>query len=109
MNWKNVGDNYSDALHIPVAHPGLTRLFGASYRVESREWMDRMSGELSDKPSRNWAERMYQKHLPRGDAPAAGPAPLVGVLQAVAELRVRHVPGPGGHHAVAAGLAHRDA
>jgi phenylpropionate dioxygenase-like ring-hydroxylating dioxygenase large terminal subunit len=23
-----------------------------------------MSGELSDKPSRNWAERMYQKHLP---------------------------------------------
>jgi phenylpropionate dioxygenase-like ring-hydroxylating dioxygenase large terminal subunit len=23
-----------------------------------------MSGELSDKPSRNWAERMYQKYLP---------------------------------------------
>ena len=30
VNWKNVGDNYSDALHIPVAHPGLTRLFGAT-------------------------------------------------------------------------------
>jgi len=64
VNWKNVGDNYSDALHIPVAHPGLTRLFGASYGVESREWVDRMSGDLSDKPSRNWAERMYQKYLP---------------------------------------------
>ena len=64
MNWKNVGDNYSDGLHITVAHPGLTRLFGATYRVESREWIDRMSGELSDKPSRNWAERMYQKYLP---------------------------------------------
>jgi phenylpropionate dioxygenase-like ring-hydroxylating dioxygenase large terminal subunit len=64
VNWKNVGDNYSDALHIPVAHPGLTRLFGASYRVESREWVDRMAGDLSEKPSRNWAERMYQKHLP---------------------------------------------
>ncbi len=64
VNWKNVGDNYSDALHIPVAHPGLTRLFGASYRVESHEWIDRMSGELSDKPSRNWPERMYQKYLP---------------------------------------------
>jgi len=64
VNWKNVGDNYSDALHIPVAHPGLTRLFGASYGVESQEWVDRMSGELSDKPSRNWAERMYQKYLP---------------------------------------------
>ena len=64
VNWKNVGDNYSDALHIPVAHPGLTRLFGASYRVESREWIDRMSGDLQDRPSRNWAERAYQKFLP---------------------------------------------
>ncbi len=64
MNWKNVGDNYSDALHIPVAHPGLTRLLGASYRVESKEWVDRMWGDLSDKPSKNWAERMYQKYLP---------------------------------------------
>ncbi len=64
VNWKNVGDNYSDALHIPVAHPGLTRLFGATYRVEAREWIDRMSGEISDKPSRNWSERMYQKYLP---------------------------------------------
>jgi phenylpropionate dioxygenase-like ring-hydroxylating dioxygenase large terminal subunit len=64
VNWKNVGDNYSDGLHITVAHPGLTRLFGSTYRVESREWIDRMSGELSDTPSRNWAERMYLKYLP---------------------------------------------
>ena len=64
VNWKNVGDNYSDALHIPVAHPGLTRLLGASYGVQSREWVDRMWGDISDKPSRNWAERMYQKYLP---------------------------------------------
>jgi phenylpropionate dioxygenase-like ring-hydroxylating dioxygenase large terminal subunit len=26
VNWKNVADNYSDGLHITVAHPGLTRL-----------------------------------------------------------------------------------
>jgi len=64
VNWKNVGDNYSDALHIPVAHPGLTRLFGSSYRVESREWVDRMVGDVTDNPSRNWAERMYQEYLP---------------------------------------------
>ena len=67
VNWKNVGDNYSDGLHIAVAHPGLTRLFGATYRVEAREWIDRMSGELSDNPSRNWPERMYQKHLPAAE------------------------------------------
>jgi phenylpropionate dioxygenase-like ring-hydroxylating dioxygenase large terminal subunit len=64
VNWKNVGDNYSDALHIPIAHPGLTRLFGATYRVESREWIDRMSGDVTDRPSRNWPERIYQKYLP---------------------------------------------
>jgi len=67
VNWKNVGDNYSDALHIPVAHPGLTRLFGASYGVESREWVDRMKGDVSEKPSRNWAERAYQKFLPAAE------------------------------------------
>jgi phenylpropionate dioxygenase-like ring-hydroxylating dioxygenase large terminal subunit len=71
VNWKNVGDNYSDALHIPVAHPGLTRLFGASYRVESKEWVDRMSGDVTDKPSKNWAERMYQKYLPESPLLAA--------------------------------------
>jgi carnitine monooxygenase subunit len=64
VNWKNIGDNYSDGLHIPVAHPGLTRLFGASYRVEARAWIDRMSGELTDRPSSNWIERTYQKYLP---------------------------------------------
>jgi phenylpropionate dioxygenase-like ring-hydroxylating dioxygenase large terminal subunit len=42
-------------------------LFGASYRVEAREWIDRMSGDLSANPSRNWAERMYQKYLPRAE------------------------------------------
>ena len=28
LNWKTIADNYSDGLHIPVGHPGLTRLFG---------------------------------------------------------------------------------
>jgi phenylpropionate dioxygenase-like ring-hydroxylating dioxygenase large terminal subunit len=55
VNWKNVGDNYADGLHIPVAHPGLTRLFAGSYAVEA---------------ARNWSERRYQslldgfEHLP---------------------------------------------
>ena len=35
VNWKNVADNYSDGLHINVAHPGLTRLFGGDYRIEA--------------------------------------------------------------------------
>jgi len=67
VNWKNVGDNYSDNLHIPVAHDGLTRLFGKSYRIEAHGWIDRMSGELADKPSADFWERFYQTHLPRVD------------------------------------------
>jgi carnitine monooxygenase subunit len=64
VNWKNVGDNYSDGLHIPVAHPGLTRLFGRSYAVEAQPWIDKMSGELREDPSSNWSERLYQRYLP---------------------------------------------
>jgi carnitine monooxygenase subunit len=64
VNWKNVADNYSDGMHIPVAHPGLTRLFGRSYGIEAREWIDKMWGYLRDVPSSNWSERLYQKLLP---------------------------------------------
>jgi phenylpropionate dioxygenase-like ring-hydroxylating dioxygenase large terminal subunit len=64
VNWKNVGDNYSDGMHIPIAHPGLARLFGDSYRIEAGPWMDKMSGVLRDVPSSNWSERLYQRLLP---------------------------------------------
>jgi phenylpropionate dioxygenase-like ring-hydroxylating dioxygenase large terminal subunit len=64
VNWKNVGDNYSDGLHIPVAHPGLTRLFGKSYGVEAEPHVDRMWGEMATRESANWSERMYQRLLP---------------------------------------------
>jgi phenylpropionate dioxygenase-like ring-hydroxylating dioxygenase large terminal subunit len=67
VNWKNVADNYSDGLHIKVAHPGLTRLFGGDYRIEAGAHVDRMSGVLVDRPSRNLSERAYQAFLPQGD------------------------------------------
>jgi phenylpropionate dioxygenase-like ring-hydroxylating dioxygenase large terminal subunit len=64
VNWKNVADNYSDGLHIPIAHPGLTRLFGRGYGIEAEEHVDRMWGAMIDRPSANWSERMYQAILP---------------------------------------------
>lgn len=67
VNWKNVADNYSDGLHISVAHPGLTRLFGGDYRIDAGEHVDRMSGVLADRPSANLSERAYQKLLPGED------------------------------------------
>jgi phenylpropionate dioxygenase-like ring-hydroxylating dioxygenase large terminal subunit len=65
VNWKNVTDNYSDAMHIVVAHPGLTRLFGQSYGVEAQPWVDKMWGYLRDIPSSQLSERMYQALLPK--------------------------------------------
>jgi len=65
VNWKNVADNYSDGLHINVAHPGLTRLFGRGYGIEAKPWVDKMWGMVRDTPSSNWSERMYQGLLPQ--------------------------------------------
>ncbi len=67
VNWKNVADNYSDALHIPIAHPGLTRLFGRGYGIEASANVDRMWGDLIERPSSNASERAYQYFLPRVD------------------------------------------
>lgn len=59
VNWKNVADNYSDGLHIGVAHPGLTRLFGPTYTIEAREWVDKMSGVVQGGAGGAWSERAY--------------------------------------------------
>ena len=67
LNWKTIADNYSDGLHIPIGHPGLTRLFGRGYKIEAREHVDRMEGELIDQPSANPSERTYQHYLPQAD------------------------------------------
>ena len=67
LNWKTIADNYSDGLHIPVGHPGLTRLFGRGYRIEAGEHVDRMGGDLVEALSSNACERAYQQWLPRVD------------------------------------------
>ena len=64
LNWKTIADNYSDGLHIPVGHPGLTRLFGKGYRIEAGAHVDKMEGDLRDAPSANPSERAYQQLLP---------------------------------------------
>jgi phenylpropionate dioxygenase-like ring-hydroxylating dioxygenase large terminal subunit len=67
LNWKTIADNYSDHLHISVGHPGLSRLFGRNYRIEAREHLDRMEGDLVDAPSANLSERAYQRLLPAAE------------------------------------------
>lgn len=65
VNWKNIADNYADGLHIPIAHPGLRRLFGDSYGTEAHSWIDKMWGRLVATPSSQWSESRYQSLLPR--------------------------------------------
>jgi phenylpropionate dioxygenase-like ring-hydroxylating dioxygenase large terminal subunit len=67
LNWKTIADNYSDGLHIPIGHPGLSRLFGRSYSIEAKEYVDRMEGELRVDPSDNVSERAYQRMLPEAE------------------------------------------
>jgi phenylpropionate dioxygenase-like ring-hydroxylating dioxygenase large terminal subunit len=67
LNWKTIADNYSDGLHIPVGHPGLTRLFGRSYRIAATDHVDRMEGELRPDRSDNVSERAYQHFLPHAE------------------------------------------
>lgn len=64
LNWKTIADNYSDGLHIPIGHPGLTRLFGRGYKIEAHAEVDRMEGDLVEQPSVNPSERAYQHLLP---------------------------------------------
>ncbi|MDB5701641.1 MAG: (2Fe-2S) ferredoxin, partial [Sphingomonadales bacterium] len=65
VNWKNIGDNYSDGLHIVVAHPGLKRLMGNGYGVEAAPFVDKLWGPISVGESQNPSERAYQKFLPQ--------------------------------------------
>ncbi len=66
VNWKNIGDNYSDHLHVPIAHPGLKRLFGQDYRIEAGPHVDRLWGDMGERTN-SWSEVMYRRHLPRVD------------------------------------------
>ena len=65
VNWKNVGDNYSDNLHIPVAHDGLTRLVGKTYRIEAHGWADRLYGDVVKNEKQNFWEKFYSAHMQR--------------------------------------------
>jgi Rieske 2Fe-2S family protein len=60
-NWKIVADNYLEGYHVPIAHPGLMRLYDYKrYTAEVHDsyvWFD---APLRDKPSSNRLERAYQ-------------------------------------------------
>jgi choline monooxygenase len=61
-NWKIVVDNYNEGYHVPIAHPGLMRLYDyKSYDVEVHHGWVWFDAPLRDKPSGNLMERAYQR------------------------------------------------
>ena len=67
VNWKNATDNYVDALHIRVAHPGLDSLVRQSYRLEVADGADRITADI-DQPGRTGPSvEAYRRLLPESD------------------------------------------
>ena len=67
VNWKQIADNYVDALHIPVAHPGLSGLVGKSYGVEvspNNGYIHKMWGDGKYSSENNLSNKLYDKYLP---------------------------------------------
>jgi phenylpropionate dioxygenase-like ring-hydroxylating dioxygenase large terminal subunit len=61
-NWKIVVDNYLEGYHVPIAHPGLMRLYDyKNYDVELFDHWAWFNAPLRDKPSANFLERTYQR------------------------------------------------
>ena len=70
VNWKQVADNYVDAMHIPVAHPGLSDLVGDSYGIEVSKnggFIHKMWGGLGKTRKNGLSNELYKKYLPRVD------------------------------------------
>jgi len=67
VNWKQVADNYVDALHIPVAHPGLSGLVGNSYGMEVGGDIHKMWGDVMASRKDSWSTRAYKNILPPVD------------------------------------------
>ena len=63
-NWKTVIDNYVDALHIEVAHAGLTGLFGNTYSLEVKDRVQKLWGDIVPTNKETLSVKMYKKYLP---------------------------------------------
>ena len=47
-NWKNGADNFIDALHVRVAHPGLNGLLNKTYGITAASHDVFLEGQVKD-------------------------------------------------------------
>jgi phenylpropionate dioxygenase-like ring-hydroxylating dioxygenase large terminal subunit len=70
VNWKQIADNYVDALHIPMAHPGLSALVGNSYGVEvggKGGYIHKMWSDVRKTRKNTLSNHLYDQILPTMD------------------------------------------
>jgi carnitine monooxygenase subunit len=67
VNWKNACDNYVDALHVRVAHPGLNALVRDTYRLSVDRGVDKIFAEAGAGKSAHASVQAYRDALPRVD------------------------------------------
>jgi choline monooxygenase len=61
-NWKIVVENYLEGYHVPIAHPGLMRLYDyKSYELVTQAGWAWFDAPLREEPSGNRLERLYQR------------------------------------------------
>jgi phenylpropionate dioxygenase-like ring-hydroxylating dioxygenase large terminal subunit len=61
-NWKLVAENFLEGYHVPIAHPGLMRLYDYKhYSFELHDSWAWFEAPLRDSPSANRRERLYQR------------------------------------------------
>lgn len=67
VNWKNACDNYVDALHVRVAHPGLNSLVRDTYRLTIDRGVDKILAEAGTGKSAHASVTAYREVLPKAD------------------------------------------
>jgi len=72
VNWKVATDNYVDALHLPVAHDGLSGLVGKTYKLSVQGGAHRITASVENAPGQSLSVRAYRKFLPETDHLPAG-------------------------------------
>ena len=69
-DWKIAMDNYLESYHVPIGHPGLSRMFTPDYEDQrSVPGIARGISWMRATPSSRWSERLYQKYV--GEVTAA--------------------------------------
>jgi phenylpropionate dioxygenase-like ring-hydroxylating dioxygenase large terminal subunit len=74
VDWKVAMDNYLESYHVPIGHPGLSRMFTPDYDDQTNlpTGIARGIGWMRERPSSKWSEWRYQamvqgltEHLPQ--------------------------------------------